>query len=152
MTSRDPLFARLAALWRRRDPMPEDLPERILGFLATDGIDLEYELLTLTHRSDSLLGTRSDDASQLLLEFQGDGCTVLLRITRQGRDRRVDGWCEPGTVVQALLNQGETEWRAELHSPSRFVFEKVPSGLSRLTVLVDAAEEHRRLRSPQVEI
>ena len=115
-------------------------------------MDLEYELLTLTHRSDSLLGTRSDDTSQILLEFEGDGCTVLLRITGTGRQRRIDGWCEPGMAVQASFSQGEREWQAELRSPSRFVFESVPRGLSRLILLVDTTDGNRRLRSPQLEI
>ena len=43
--TRDPLFDRLAAMWRERDPMPPDLPGRVLARLVTDGIETEYERL-----------------------------------------------------------------------------------------------------------
>ena len=35
--TRDPLFDRLAAMWRERDPMPPDLPGRVLARLSDLG-------------------------------------------------------------------------------------------------------------------
>ena len=150
--TRDPLFDRLAAMWRERDPMPPDLPGRVLARLVTDGIEAEYELLTLASRSDALLGARSGEESQVLLEFRADGCTVLLRVTAEGAGRRIDGWCEPATLVRAWLGRGGATWPAEVRSASRFVLTDVPPGLCRLFLDVDRDHATRHLRSPQVEI
>lgn len=154
--TRDPLLDRIAALWRTRDPMPPDLPERVLARLAADGIDpdldAEYELLTLAGRSDALLGARSGEDSQVLLEFHAEGCTVLLRVTVEGPTRRIDGWCEPAALVAAQLTRGGDTWPAEVRAGSRFVLTGVPPGLCRLILDVDTDHTTRRLRSPQVEI
>lgn len=70
---RDPLLDDLARAWRQWDPMPADLPDRILTALALADLDDAHELLTLTTRSDDLLGARSSGDDRTLIEFQADG-------------------------------------------------------------------------------
>lgn len=152
MASRDPLLDRVAALWRARDPMPADLPDRVLARLATDAIDLEYELLTLASRSDAALGARAGDDTQVLLEFRTPGCTVLVRVTAEGATRRIDGWCEPAELTGVTLTRDGATWTAEVRSASRFVLTGIPPGLCRLDLDLAGAPTTRRLRTPQVEI
>ena len=79
---REPLFDALRSAYETADPIPEGLIERVLVAIALDDIDLEYELLTLVHRSEQLVGVRGTDDQKTVLEFTAAGLTVLLRRCR----------------------------------------------------------------------
>lgn len=151
--SRDPLLDDLAAAWRARDPMPDDLPDRILTALAMADLDADHELLTLTQRSESLLGARSSSDDRTLIEFQADGVQVLLRIAlANGHGGRIDGWVEPGGLRGVTLLHGDDSVPGQVTSGGRFEVSQVPPGLARLELELTDGDSTRRLRSPHFEI
>lgn len=152
MTDRDRLLDDLAAAWSAWDPMPPDLPDRILTAVAMDGLDAAYELLTLVGRSDSLLGARSAGDDRTLIEFTANGVHVLVRVAEDESGRRIDGWVEPGRLESVTLTVNDVSFPGRLTSASRFSTEGLPAGLAALELrLVDGARE-RRFRSPHFEI
>ena len=95
--SDDELLDAVAKLWERLDPPPDDLADGVLARLAAQ--DLEYELLTLVESDEALAGVRSatmlrapDETGTWSLEYLGPGFRVQLRISRRGRQARLDGW------------------------------------------------------------
>lgn len=146
--NREPLLEALKRTYEELDPVPEGLTERVLVALAVDDLELEYELLTMVHRSQQLAGVRSGDDQKLVMEFSAEGMTVMLRISPvDGAHRRIDGW-----VVRAADDKGEqvaltaSLWQEAGTSTSavgnhgRFEFAKVPSGLTRLDLVANASE------------
>ena len=133
---REPLFDALRSAYETADPIPEGLIERVLVAIALDDIDLEYELLTLVHRSEQLVGVRGTDDQKTVLEFTAAGLTVLLRISPiDATHRRIDGWVSPAQSVGAALWQEAATQRAEVSSQGRFEFPSVPLGLTRLELI-----------------
>lgn len=150
---RDPLLDDLARAWRQWDPMPADLPDRILTALALADLDDAHELLTLTTRSDDLLGARSSGDDRTLIEFQADGVQVLVRVVEvAGRGHRVDGWVEPGRLLHVAVRQGGDARVGRVTSASRFEFDALPRGLGRLELELADGDARRRLRTPHFEI
>lgn len=132
----EPLFEALRSAYEVADPMPEGLTDRVLVAIALDDIDLEYELLTLVHRSEKLAGVRGGDEQKTVLEFTASGLTVLLRISpADGAHRRIDGWVSPAQSVSAVFWQEGAAQEAQVSSQGRFEFDAVPLGLSRLELL-----------------
>lgn len=150
---RDPLLDDLSDAWRAWDPVPEDLCDRILTALAVADLDDAYELLTLTTRSDSLLGARASGDDRTLIEFQAEGVQVLVRVVETtGHGRRIDGWVEPGGLLAVTLGQGDSATPGHVTSASRFEFDLVPHGLSRLELELADGGDTRRFRTPHFEI
>lgn len=149
---RDPLLDHLAGAWRGWDPMPGDLPDRILTAIAMAHLDADHELLTLTTRSDRLLGARGSADDRTLIEFSADGVQVLLRVVETtGSGSRIDGWVEPDGLVRATLTQASVAHEGRVTSASRFEFESVPHGLSRLELELTDGRTTRRLRTPHFD-
>lgn len=133
---RDPLFDALRGAYAEMDPVPDGLAERVLIALAVDDLDLEYELLTLVHRSEQLAGVRGRDDTKTVLEFTADGLTVMLRISGLDTDhRRIDGWVSPARPLVAALWQESATLEVEVAAHGRFEFTSVPRGLTRLDLL-----------------
>ncbi|MFT3861187.1 hypothetical protein [Micropruina sp.] len=150
-SDRDPMLAALKRTFEELDPVPTGLTEKILVAVALDDLELEYELLTMVHRSQQLAGVRSGEDQKLTIEFTGPGLTVMLRVSPvDGTHRRIDGWVtrtadvkgelaeltaslwqEPGTATSPIGNHG------------RFEFAKVPAGLSRLDLSAGSDSEFR---------
>lgn len=150
---RDPLLDDLAAVWLARDPMPADLPDRILTTLAMADLDDHYELLTLTTRSETLLGARGSGDDRTLIEFQAEGVSVLVRVGETSpTGRRLDGWVEPAALLEVTVSQGDSAHIGRVSSASRFEFDAVPLGLSRLELELTQGDGVRRFRSPHFEI
>jgi len=151
--NREPLLDELARGWSTWDPMPADLPDRILTAIALADVDDAYELLTLTTRSDSLLGARGNADDRTLIEFQADGVQVLVRVGEaSGTGRRLDGWVEPAGLLGVTLRQADAASTGRVTSASRFEFDAVPHGLSRLELELADADSVRKFRSPHFEI
>lgn len=137
-SERDPLLDAVRRMFEELDPVPEGLTERVLVALAVDDLELEYELLTMVHRSQQLAGVRSGDDQKLVLEFTAPGLTVMLRVSPvDGGHRRIDGWVTRtsdagGGELTASLWQDAGTTTAAVGQHGRFEFADVPAGLSRL--------------------
>ncbi len=95
---------------RRLDPPPDDLADGVLARLAAE--DLDYELLTLVESDEALAGVRSvatllrapDETGTWSLEYLGPGFRVQLRVSRRGRQARLDGWVSPPQPMTVMLS------------------------------------------------
>ena len=141
-SERDPLLDAVRRMFEELDPVPEGLTERVLVALAVDDLELEYELLTMVHRSQQLAGVRSGDDQKLVLEFTAPGLTVMLRVSPvDGDHRRIDGWvtrtsdAPGGGELTASLWQDAGTTTTAVGQHGRFEFASVPAGLSRLDLV-----------------
>lgn len=143
------LFARLRSLWREVDPVPAGLIDRMVAAVAADGLNREYALLTLV---EGQLGAVRGETDALTLQFSDGSTSILLHVTTtaSGR-RRIDGWVDTA-AAEILLLQGERERRTTPAETGRFVFDEVPSGLSRVRLTPTVGDETRTLETPQFEL
>ena len=153
---RDPLLVAINRMYAELDPPPVGLTERVLAALAVDDLDLEYELLTMVHRSQQLAGVRSGDDQKLVMEFTAAGITVMLRISPvDAGHRRIDGWVTRTTdadspELTASLWQEPGTHTAPVGAHGRFEFAAVPRGLTRLDL--NAAGADNAFRTTLFEI
>jgi hypothetical protein len=140
---RDPLLDALKRTYEDLDPVPSGLTEKVLVAVALEDLELEYELLTMVHRSQQLAGVRSGDDQKLVLEFTAAGVTVMLRVSPvDDGHRRIDGWVVRATDdkdaavdLTASLWQEHGTATSPVGSHGRFEFANVPSGLTRLDLV-----------------
>ena len=144
--SDDELLDAVAKLWERLDPPPADLADGVLARLAVQ--DLEYELLTLVDGTDALAGVRSatmmrapDETGTWSLEYLGPGFRVQLRISRRGRQARLDGWVSPPqpmtVMLSSVLRKGGV-LEAQVSDSGRFEFPVAPAGACRMTFVTES--------------
>jgi hypothetical protein len=132
------LFGRLRGMWVERDPMPDGLIDSVLVAIATEGLAIEYALLTLLARSTELAGVRGPSNAQTL-EFSDGEVTMLLRVSPLGDGRRrVDGWLAPAAALTVRLTQGHDDMTTSINAEGRFEFVHVPAGLTRVWLEPDA--------------
>ncbi|WP_336643012.1 hypothetical protein [Microbacterium sp. MMO-113] len=143
------LFARLRSLWREVDPVPAGLIDRMVAAVAAEGLNREYALLTLV---EGQRGAVRGETDALTLQFSDGSTSILLHVTTtaSGR-RRIDGWVDTA-AAEILLLQGERERRTTPAETGRFVFDEVPSGLSRVRLTATVGDETRTLETPQFEL
>ena len=145
--SDDQLLDDVARLWERLDPPPDDLADGVLARLAAQ--DLEYELLTLVESDEALSGVRStatiqrapDETGTWSLEYLGPGFRVQLRISRRGRQARLDGWVsppQPMTVMLSSVPRRGGVLAAPGSDSGRFVFPVAPAGACRMTFVTES--------------
>lgn len=121
----DVAMEELRQMWRRRDPMPEDLPDRVIAAIAAD--DLDFELLSLT--AAEAVGVRGGEAQ--VLECVTDDLTLMVRISEEpDGTRRLDGWSEGVREVELLTEHGSRV--APVSDTGRFEFDDLPAGPVRL--------------------
>jgi len=144
--SDDELLDAVAKLWERLDPPPADLADGVLARLAVQ--DLEYELLTLVESDEALAGVRSatmlrapDETGTWSLEYLGPGFRVQLRISRRGRQARLDGWVSPPqpmtVMLSSVLRKGGV-LEAQVSDSGRFEFPVAPAGACRMTFVTES--------------
>jgi len=144
--SDDALLDAVARLWQKIDPPPEDLADGVLARLAAQ--DLEYELLTLVESDAALSGVRSatmlrapDETGTWSLEYIGPGFRVQLRISRRGRQARLDGWVSPPqpmtVMLSSVLRKGSV-LEAQVSDSGRFEFPVTPAGACRMTFVTES--------------
>jgi hypothetical protein len=147
--TRDDLLGVVRAMWEERDPMPEGLVERMQAVLATEDVDLEYELMMLVERSTELVGTRGGTA--YTLQFRHEDLSLLVRaaVGEDSGQARLDGWLAPATAMRVRATLVDTatlptngvhqtepqEWEVEVDDRGRFEFRALPSGLFRLWLM-----------------
>ena len=147
--SDEELLDQVAALWQQLDPAPDDLADGVLARLAAE--DLDYELLTLVENDEELSGVRGASSATLLrapdetgtwsLEYLGPGFRVQLRISRRGRQARLDGWVsppQPMTVMLSSVLRKSPVLDAQVSDSGRFEFPVAPSGACRMTFVTQS--------------
>lgn len=129
-------------LFERTDPMPADLPERIMFSLAMR--DLEAEVARMVAEEDPLLLAARGSEHSRTITFDSDSLTIMIRIdANRNGTVRIDGWLAPPqqreiemqATADALLVAASDE-------QGRFAFVSVPRGTARL--VVRPAEPGRR--------
>ena len=144
--SDDELLEDVAKLWQQLDPPPDDLADGVLARLAAQ--DLEYELLTLVESDEALAGVRTatmlrapDETGTWSLEYLGAGFRVQLRISRRGRQARLDGWVSPPqpmtVMLSSVLRKGGV-LEAQVSDSGRFEFPVAPAGACRMTFVTES--------------
>jgi hypothetical protein len=119
------LLTQIREMWEHADPMPGDLPDRIIAAIAAE--DLDFELLTLT--ASDALAVRGGDAQ--VLECAVDGVTLVVRVSDEtDGSRRIDGWTEGVREVDLLAETGTRT--TPVTDAGRFEFDDVPTGPVRL--------------------
>jgi hypothetical protein len=155
MTERDSTFDDLAAMWERRDPMPEGLIDKVLVALATENLDAEYELLHLVERSRELQGVRGSAGEAMTIAFSGGAFSLLLRVTEiTEKFCRVDGWVTPPQAMSVKITQQSNNFQAVVDALGRFEIPQLPTGLTRFFLLSDDAkdETERSFATPTFEL
>lgn len=154
MTNRDKVFDDLAQMWDRRDPMPDDLIDKVLTSLGMENLDAEYELLHLVERSRELEGARGvSDA--FTIAFSGGPFSLLLRVSSLGEKFcRVDGWVSPPQAMQVTVTQQSRTWKAIVDSLGRFELDRLPTGLTRFWLQSQDAQDDadRSFATPTFEL
>ncbi len=145
------LFARLRAVWQEVDPVPADLVDRMVAAVAVEDLSREYALLTLVE--GSALAAVRGEADTATLQFSDGDTSVLLHVTAtEDGSRRVDGWVDAETLAIRLV-QGDRDWAADAGEHGRFAFEAIPSGVSRLRIVVRGTDgELHDFQTPQFEV
>jgi hypothetical protein len=145
----DEILQSVADLYAAIDPAPADLADGVLARLAVEGLETEYELLTLVERVDVSAGTRSatdtETTATVALEFAGSAYRVLVRISTTDGVRRLDGWVVPALPMRVFLGltgDGAPDARqsAFAESDGRFEFTAPISGEVRLWLLPQAGD------------
>jgi hypothetical protein len=148
-------LSQLAEMWEERDPMPVDLPDRVLVALALDDLDAEYEMLHLIERSKDLAGTRSV-AEAVTITFAAGEFTVMLHVspTTPGQCR-VDGWVAPAQPMSVKVVQPSEQRTARVDATGRFSIADLAMGLTRFVLETEEADPCRQPKSfatPLVEL
>jgi hypothetical protein len=148
--SQDALFDSLSMVWAQRDPVPDDLVERVLIALAIDDLDTEYALLHLTEVSTQLAGTRSAD-DVLTFAFDSEDLSMMLRVSRTGPETcRVDGWISPPRPMTVTATQAGESLEARVLDEGRFEFPELKSGATRF--LLHPGNATTNLVTPAVDL
>ena len=145
------LFARLREVWQDVDPEPADLVDRMVAAVAVEDLSREYALLTLVEASPLAVVRGENDTATL--QFSDGQTSVLLHVTAtEDGSRRIDGWVD-AEALAIRLAQGDRDWAADAGERGRFAFDSIPAGVSRLRVVVKAADgELHEFQTPQFEV
>lgn len=147
----DEILQSVADLYAASDPAPGDLADGALARLAVEGLETEYELLTLVERVDVSAGTRSatdvetETTATVALEFAGSAYRILVRISTVEGVRRLDGWVVPAAPMRVFLGPAGHDLTRARQSASadrdgRFEFEEPLSGEVRLWLLPQSVD------------
>jgi hypothetical protein len=143
----DEILQSVADLYAELDPAPDDLADGVLARLAVEGLETEYELLTLVDRVDVSAGTRSgtqtatETTATVALEFAGSAYRILVRISSSDDGiRRLDGWVAPAVPMRVFLGPAGDDLAGARQSAfadrdGRFEFNAPMAGEVRLWLL-----------------
>jgi len=142
----DEMLQSVADLYAALDPAPHDLADGVLARLAVEGLETEYELLTLVERVDVSAGTRAatdteaETTATVALEFAGSAYRILVRISTTDGVRRLDGWVVPAVPMRVFLgvagdDLADARQSAFADQDGRFEFSAPMSGEVRLWLL-----------------
>lgn len=146
------VLGRIADLYDRIDPVPEDLVDRLQFSITLDA--LNAELAELQQLPEATLAYRGEQASMARsLTFASDSLTTMIAISPDGPDRiRIDGWIAPAAEASVELHAGQLRRQVTADADGRFVFEDVAHGLVRFVVNPADPSLHPPVMTPAVEI
>jgi hypothetical protein len=126
----DDLMAALRAMWDERDPVPDDLAERVSFALSLENIEVE-----LARMEEHLLagaGARGEERVRTVT-FTSASLSVMVTIGDEPAGTvRIDGWIQDGGSLDVEV-RGEAGTRAcRADGDGRFVLEGVVHGLVQL--------------------
>jgi hypothetical protein len=122
------LLDALAGMWQDRDPVPEDLAERVSFVLSLE--NLEVEVLRL--ESSMLAGARGEEHVRTVT-FTSDSLSVMVTVSPAADGAvRIDGWIAAGGDLGVELRAGQSCRPGRADEDGRFVFDAVPTGLVQL--------------------
>ncbi len=125
-------------------PVPAPALDLAMAVLAEDALVQEDAVLAPVVpeqrgvRSVSALRA-AQEVGAWALEYIGPGFRVQLRISRRGREARLDGWmspARPARVVLSSLVHRATALEARISESGRFEFVGVPTGPCRMSFLL----------------
>jgi hypothetical protein len=121
----------LRLMWTERDPMPDDLADRVSVALAV--ADLDAELLELVEGALTGAGARGEDRTRTVT-FSNETVSVMVTIDHGAGGARLDGWVTEGGGLRVELRTGPTSRDTVADEDGRFAFDGVPAGLVRLVL------------------
>ena len=142
------LFGRLREMWTEADPMPAGLVDRMVAAVASADLAEEYALLTLVEHAAAVRG----EADALTLQFSDGSTSILLHVTEgAGPLRRVDGWVD-ADAAELTLTMDDSSRSTAPDENGRFVFDDVPAGLARVTLVARTPGGERSFTTPRFEV
>lgn len=147
----DEVLRRLDALVDAVDPVPEGLVDRIGIALTIEALHAEVARLHLV--GDLAGSVRADEASieAGTITFTTDVLTVMISVTPDAGQARVDGWAAPAGRLTVELHQFGDVLVTESDADGRFSFSDVERGPARL-VLRRPSDPTVPIVTPQVEL
>src|SRR5579862_7574192 len=114
--------------FRRADPMPPDLPERIRFSLALR--DLEAEVARMAAEQDQeALAVRGAEQSRTIT-FDSDSLTIMIRVdANSDGTARVDGWLAPAGRREIEIKTISERLSVVSDDQGRFALARVPRGM-----------------------
>jgi hypothetical protein len=133
--------------FRRADPMPPDLPERIRFSLALR--DLEAEVARLVAEQDrEALAVRGAEQSRTIT-FDSDSLTIMIRVdANSDGTARVDGWLAPASRREIEIKTISERLSVVSDDQGRFALARVPRGMAQLIVRSAPGETGRSVVTP----
>jgi hypothetical protein len=122
----------IADVYRRIDPVPATLVERLQFALALESP--EFEVLRPYEETGLAAGVRGGEDSRTIT-FDSEILTIMISVSAHDEHAvRVDGWLAPpgDHLVELRTSDGPHTVRAD--DQGRFVLDVVPRGLSQLVV------------------
>lgn len=127
----DVIMAGVQDMWRRLDPMPVGLLDRIKFAIELETADLEVMRLTEVREPAA---ARGDEQSRLIT-FDSESVTIMVSIRRNPDGTiRVDGWLTPAGRHPIELRTSGADVATTSDEDGRFVLDAVPPGLVQLIV------------------
>ncbi|MGI8694995.1 MAG: hypothetical protein ACR2JK_19180 [Geodermatophilaceae bacterium] len=146
------LMTDLKRMWERVDPMPGDLPDRVLFALDLEELDVDFELLRLVENAERDLSVRNT-ATVNTITFSGPSVTVMLRVSElSGSRRRLDGWLAWTAPLRVTIHHEEGTCEPLVDERGRFVAEDIPAGMTRLVLTAADDDQAPLCITPTVEI
>jgi hypothetical protein len=117
------------------DPMPADLPERIMFSLAMRVVEAEVARLA-AEEDPRLLAAAARGAEQSrTITFDSASLTIMIRIdSDEDGTVRIDGWLAPPQRREIEIQTEADTLHVLSDEEGRFVFTDVPRGTARLSV------------------
>lgn len=152
-TGDDELLADLRRMWQHADPMPRDLPDRVLLALELEQLDVDVELLQLVSSAREDAGVRSATTDVSTVTFSGPTVTVMIRVRETGPDRRqLDGWLAPTRPTRVTVHHPGGRAEVEVDARGRFVLDDIAAGLTRLVLASTDDPRAKPFATPPVEL
>lgn len=147
------LFIELRRMWQWADPMPDDLPDRVLFALDLEQLEMDFELLRLVTATEHDAAVRSAVTDVSTITFSGPSVTVMMRVSVTGRGRRrLDGWLAPTQPLRVTVHHADGARDTAVDDRGRFVVEDLPAGMTRLVLSPADDPQATPFITPTVEI